>query len=222
MPAFSKVVVERAKLDYRTERFSHSLYRNDRVFDDVLKGDPAFLSTSALTRAEERNQLKEDRARRRKLLRHLNDNIEYFHRAMWWAMEAARRFMLLDGFEAPNASGRSVASVVENRLIGIIGNSLVLPVAPGFQLDPALRQALKRNQDPLEALETLYDMAPSSPRRHSVPTKGVFAEAMNGKCNSCEVIEENRFWRWKDFPLPDSPPPISETSTDTRFAAPEA
>lgn len=220
LPEFSQVVVERASIDYRTERFSHSLYRNDRVLDDVLKGDPAFLSTSGLTRAEERNQLKEDRERRRKLLRHLNDNIEYYHRAIWWQLDANRRFMLLDGFEAPHSGGRSVASVVENRLIGIVGNALVMPVAPGFQLDPALRQVLKRDEDPLVALQTLYDLAPSSPRRRSVPTKGVFAEAMNGKCNSCELIEEDRFWRWKDFPLPDSPPPIGELSTDSRFAAP--
>ena len=219
LPEFSRVIVERASLNYQTERFNHTLYRNDRVMDDILAGDSAFLSTSALTRAEERNQLKEDRERRRKLLRHLNDNIEYYHRAIWWRMDAARRFMLLDGFEAPQSGGRSVASVVENRLIGIVGNALVMPVAPGFQLDPALRQVLKRNEDPLEALKTLYDMAPGLPRRHSVPTKGVFAEAMNGKCNSCEIIEEDRFWRWKEFPLPDSPPPISELSTESRFAA---
>ena len=31
---------------------------------------------------------------------------------------------------------RSLASVVENRLIGIIGNALVLPVAYGVHLDP--------------------------------------------------------------------------------------
>jgi hypothetical protein len=219
LPGFSRVIVERAAITYRTERFSHTLYRNDRVLDDVIAGDPAFLSTSALTRAEERNQLRADRQRRRELLRHLNDNLEYYHRAIWWQMDAARRFMLLDGFEAPHSGGRSVASVVENRLIGIVGNALVMPVAPGFQLDPALRQVLKRNEDPLVALKTLYDTAPGLPRRHSVPTKGVFAEAMNGKCNSCEVIEEDRFWRWKEFPLPDSPPPIAELSTDSRFAA---
>ena len=222
LPEFSRVIVEQASIRYRTERFAHALYRNDRVLDDVLADDPAFLSTSALTRAEERNQLKEDRERRRKLLRHLNDNIEYYHRAIWWSMESARRFMLLDGFEAPHSGGRSVASVVENRLIGIVGNALVLPVAPGFQLDPALKQVLKKDEDPLVALNTLYDTAPSLPRRHSVPTKGVFAEAMNGKCNSCEPIEEDRFWRWTDFPLPDSPPPIGEVSTDSRFATPES
>ena len=85
---------------------------------------------------------------RRRLLRHLNDNIEYYHRAIWLGMDANRRYMLLDGFEAPRSDGRSVASVVENRLVGIVGNCLVMPVAPGFQLDPVLAEALAEEEDP--------------------------------------------------------------------------
>jgi hypothetical protein len=229
LPEFSKVIVEVADFDYRTERISHSLYRNDRVNDDLQNLDPAFLSTSELSWREERNQLTEDRARQRRLLRHLNDNLELYHRAIWLEMDPARRYMLLDGFEAPRSDGRSVASVVDNRLIGVVGNCLVMPVAPGFQLDPLLAEAIEQEQaeeegeqpiDPEELLERLYDIAPSPPRRHSVPTKGVFAEAVAGICKSCELIEDDRFWRWKDFPLPDAPPPISPLSTDTRFAAP--
>ena len=218
LPEFSKVVVESAGLSYVTERFSGSLFRGT-VNDDVLKGDPAFLSASQLSRSEERNQLAEMRRMRRRLLRHLNDNIEYAHRNIWLAMDANRRYMLLDGFEAPRSGGRSVASVVENRLIGVVGNCLVMPVAAGFQLDPLLAEALAAEEDPQKALERLYQVEPRPPRRLSVPTKGVFAEAMPGKCNSCEIIEEDRFWRWKDFPLPDSPSAISPLSTGSRFAA---
>ncbi|HYP09281.1 MAG TPA: hypothetical protein VER03_23860 [Bryobacteraceae bacterium] len=219
LPEFSKVVVESGSVTYATERFSGTLF-NSAVNDDVLKGDPAFLSASQLSRAEERNQLAEMRRLRRRLLRHLNDSIEYYHRAIWLGMDANRRYMLLDGFEAPRSDGRSVASVVENRLVGIVGNCLVMPVAAGFQLDPVLAEALAENEDPQKALERLYEVEPSPPRRLSVPTKGVFAEAMPGKCNSCEVIEEDRFWRWKDFPLPGTPSAISPVSTDSRFAAP--
>src|SRR5262249_18416114 len=32
----------------------------------------------------------------------------------------------------------------------------------------------------------------------------------------------DRFWRWKDFPLPDSPSAISPVSTDSRFATPSS
>lgn len=218
LPEFSKVVVESASVSYATERFSGSLFR-ETVNDDVLKGDPAFLSASQLSRGEERNQLAEMRRMRRRLLRHLNDNIEYYHRNIWLAMDANRRYMLLDGFEAPRSGGRSVASVVENRLIGVVGNCLVMPVAAGFQLDPLLAEALAAEEDPQKALERLYQVEPRPPRRLSVPTKGIFAEAIPGKCNSCEIIEEDRFWRRKDFPLPDSPSAISALSTGSRFAA---
>ncbi len=218
LPDFSKVVLEDARIVYRTERMSARLVSRSRVLDDVLSGDPAFLDTSDLTWFEERNQLTEARRLRRRLVRHLNDNIEYFHRAIWIGMDPNRRYMLLDGFEAPNAIGRSIASVVENRMVGIVGNCLVMPVAPGFQLDPVLREVLEEDDVSGDVLTRLYDQPPSPPRRHSVPTRGVFGEAMSGTCNSCEVIEEDHFWRWSDYPLPDSPPSIAALSTGSRFA----
>jgi hypothetical protein len=41
-----------------------------------------------------------------------------------------------------------------------------------------------------------------------------------GACNSCEVIDETRFWRWEESPIPDSPTQLLPVSTDTRRAAP--
>jgi hypothetical protein len=104
LPEYSKVLLETARIDYRTERMRHELF-GGRPLDDVQVGDSAFLSTGALSWEEERNQLREDRSRRRRLLRHLNDNIEYYHRAIWLGMDSNRRFMLLDGFEAPQFGG---------------------------------------------------------------------------------------------------------------------
>ena len=219
LPEFSKIILEDVRIVYRTERMSARLVSRSRVLDDVLVGDPAFVDTSEMSWFEERNQLAEARRLRRRLIRHLNDNIEFYHRAIWLGMNSNRRYMLLDGFEAPNADGRSIASVVENRLIGIVGNCLVMPVAPGFTLDPVLRSILEEDDVSGDVLTRLYDQPPSPPRRHSVPTRGVFGEAMPGTCNACEVIEEDRFWRWSDYPLPDSPPSIASLSTSSRFAA---
>lgn len=36
----------------------------------------------------------------------------------------------------------------------------------------------------------------------SLPTRGVFAEAKLGHCNVAEEIDETRFWRWDEHPLP--------------------
>ena len=96
-------------------------------------------------------------------------------------MSDDRRYMLLDGFEAPNSGGRCVASVVENELVGIVGNSLVLPVARGFHLDPTFNQDV---ENPIDLLEHYEPNTPIEPSRVAIPTRGVYAEAVMGACNS--------------------------------------
>ncbi|HSI33495.1 MAG TPA: hypothetical protein VK986_07890, partial [Tepidisphaeraceae bacterium] len=111
-----------------------------------------------------------------------------------------------------------MASVVENRLIGFVGNSMILPVAPGFQLDPMIRQLKVDKYAPMdlfEFLDKLYRPPLQRPSRISVPTRGVFAEAVLGSCNSCEHKDETRFWRWKESPI-DEPPAIEPSNTNTR------
>jgi hypothetical protein len=56
------------------------------------------------------------------------------------------------------------------------------------------------------------------PTRISVPTRGVYAEAVMGQCDACEKKDDTRFWRWEESPLPDEPAPIEPISTDSRQA----
>jgi hypothetical protein len=130
-------------------------------------------------------------------------------------MSPDRRYMLLDGFEAPNSAGRSVASVVDNTLIGIVGNSLVMPVSLGYHLDPTFDQDAEH---PIDLLEHYQPNTPIEPVRVAIPTRGVYAEAVMGACNSCETKEEQRFWRWEESPIPDNPPAILPVSTESRQA----
>jgi hypothetical protein len=214
LPPGSKVIVHTAFFRYRTAHLNHHLFQNARVMNDLSPSDDVFLSTP-LDRTELRNPRNEDQELSRRLLKHLNENLEYYHRAIWLSMDPNRRYMLLDGFLAPNSGGRSVASVVENRLIGIIGNCMVLPVAPGFNLDPTYRKTDDRN-----LLDVYAPLTPIPPVRVSVPTRGVFAEAVLGSCNSCETKDESRFWRWEESPCPDQPTPIEAVSTESRRAEP--
>ncbi|MBX3118852.1 MAG: hypothetical protein KF784_07280 [Fimbriimonadaceae bacterium] len=39
----------------------------------------------------------------------------------------------------------------------------------------------------------------------AVPSPGVFSEALLGSCNSCEKIENDRFWKWDDAPCSSAP-----------------
>ncbi len=214
LPPGSRIIVEGGRLSYRTRFASGTLFNDRRVRNDLTDGDGVVIPTP-LSQAELREPREEDRMLQRRLLEHLNDHIEYYHRAIWTRMSPDRRYMMLDGFIAPGSSGRSVASVVDNRIIGIVGNSIVMPVAKGLRLDPSFQE-----NDGTTLLEHYKPAVPDDPLRIAIPTKGVYAEAVMGQCNSCEHKEEDRFWRWEESPIPDSPTPIQPLSTETRRATP--
>lgn len=212
LPANSRVIVDGGQVSYRTKYSSGYLFRSGRIANDLTGTDSVRVYTP-LTLQELRKPREEDKELARRLLDHLNENIERYHHALWWRMSPDRRYMLLDGFEAPNSDGRSVASVVDNTLIGIVGNSLVMPVSRGYHLDPTFNQDAER---PIDLLEHYQPNTPIEPVRVAIPTRGVYAEAVMGACNSCETKEEQRFWRWEESPIPDNPPAILPVSAESR------
>ena len=222
LPENSRVIIQSGFMSYKTEHVSSYLFRNSRIHNDLTGRDEVQIYTP-LNRVEERNPRQEDEELAEALIDHLNDNLEYYHGIIWMHMDPRRRFMFLDGIQVvdysevdtyPAGVVRSVASVVENRVIGIEGNSLIMPVAPGFSLDPNLK-----GQE-IDLFEWYKPSSPIDPMKVSIPTKGVFAEAVMGKCNSCEKKEEDRFWRWSEEPIPDSPTAIQPINTDSRRAEP--
>lgn len=229
MPRNSRIIVTSGGMRYRTRHFSGHLFRDSRIMDDLvgyggLSDDSEKVRIATpLTRREMRNPRNKDLERANELLGHLNDNLEQYHRLIWMNMSDERRFMLLDGIRVtdyseaedyPRGVIRSVASVVENRVIGVVGNSLIMPVAPGFRLSP-------RIQGQEVDLLSLYEpQSPPAPIHVSVPTKGVYAESVMGQCNSCEKKQEDRFWRWSEEPIPQDPTAIQPVGTESRRAAP--
>lgn len=202
---YVRIIVHSGSMRYRTQSLHEYLFRDSNIKNDLRINDTVNIFSPLSEKALKRPRL-DDVELSNALLHHLNENIEYYHQCIWLKMDAQRRFMLLDGLIAPGkGKGRSVASVVENKLIGIVGNCLVMPVAPGFQLDPTL-------DDSIDLFEHYYEK-PKDPLHISLPTKGVFAEAVMGKCNSCEKKDETRFWRWEESPIPDSPTTINPVST---------
>jgi hypothetical protein len=203
-----KITVHSGSMRYRTKNLHEFLFRDSNIKNDLtLDGDDVRIFTP-LSASALKNPRMNDVEISNSLLHHLNENLEYYHQCIWSRMDAQRRFMLLDGLIAPGkGNGRSVASVVENKLIGIVGNCLVMPVAPGFQLDPTL-------DDSINLFEHYYEN-PKDPIKLSLPTKGVFAEAVMGKCNSCEKKDESRFWRWEESPIPDNPTTINPFTMPT-------
>jgi hypothetical protein len=210
---YMKIRLRSSNLRYRTDNMSGMLFSGS-IDNDIFAGSDGAYIPTPLNREELRNPRGEDVSAANNLIHHLNENLEYYHKCLFFDMTPERRFMLLDGIIAPGkAQGRSVASVVENRVIGIAGNSIILPVAPGYQLDPTI--------DATFDLFAQYYHDEPEPMRISIPTKGIYAEAVMGKCNSCEEKDESRFWRWEESPIPDSPnTQILPISTNTRRADP--
>jgi GH25 family lysozyme M1 (1,4-beta-N-acetylmuramidase) len=214
LPEGSALIIKSVHLRYRTAHLDRDLFA-DHVVNASLEDEKAYIDTP-MTASEMRNPHKEDEAAEKKLLAHLNEHLEYYHKAIWWGMDPDRRFMLLDGFLAPNANGRSVASVVENRLIGFVGNSMILPVGFGIHLDPTYKE--REDGEPVSLLDMYGGADPIPPVRVSVPTRGVYAEAVMGACNACEEKDETRLWRWDEAPI-DEPTAIASPTTDSRKSA---
>jgi N-acetyl-anhydromuramyl-L-alanine amidase AmpD len=213
LPENSSITLESGFIRYKTNHYEGFLCRYQSIKDDLSPTDGVTLYAGPGA-DELRDPRKDDIASVNKLIDHLNDNLEYYHKAVWMRMSPERRFMLLDGIilPGPKGLGRSLASLVENDLIGIVGNSLVFPVAQGLNLDP--------NFGLSDSLIDYYMVSATDPVSISVPTKGVYAESMMGHCNSCEVKDESRFWRWEESPIPDSPTAINPISTESRRAEP--
>lgn len=216
LPPDARVIVHAAKGRYRAAHSGAVLFDAPRLLDDLGAGDPATVPTP-LTQAEKRDPRAEDRRLADRLVAHLNDHLEHYHQAIWINLDAQRRYMLLDGIIVPGLDGASVASVCSNELLGVVGNSLVLPVAPGRRLDPTLEvPVVGTNGDgvPVELRDAYAADAPP-PLRVSMPTRGVYAEAVAGQCNACEHPDDSRYWRWSTEGLL-APPLIEEVSTATR------
>ncbi|SCG54229.1 Alpha/beta hydrolase family protein [Micromonospora echinaurantiaca] len=212
LPPDAQVIVHSGRLRYRTPHLSAVLFDDARIIDDIKLGD-AVVVAAPLSQRELRNPRQEDVKLADLLVAHLNDHLEFYHQAIWMSLDAQRRFMLLDAVEVPGLGGRSVASLCSNQLIGIVGNSLVLPAAPGLRLDPTLTEA--GGEAAPVPLVNAYAAPPAPPLRVSVPTRGVFAEAVAGSCNACESVDDTRYWRWStdgQLELPE----ISPVSTESR------
>lgn len=215
---YSKAVLQNVNIQYRTKHYQGTLLRG-AAKNDISLGDDAIMPTPLAT-AELVNPRWEDRKYATALLHHLNSRMEEYHKALWMNMDVDRRYLLLDGVKISHTdlgTNASLATVVENTLIGIVGNSLVFPLALGVHFTRT--KAAAEAQGALLDIYRPEDLPP--PFRVSVPTRGVFCEAVMGSCNACEKIDDTRFWKWEEHPNPDDPTAINAVSLDSRYQSPQ-
>ena len=224
-------------LNYTTN-FSHGTLIKRSFGNDLRDGVPEL--PTLLNHEEKRNPRHEDILLVRELLEHLNSHLEHYNKMLWFNLDPDRRFMLLDGFNIQifNDFGlpvgyRSLASVVKNQLITITGNSLVFPVAAGYRVSQSYVMERPANEEaPVQVtlLDHYKPFTPTPPYRISVPTRGVFLEAIPGECDACEKVKPNSSQDWNKFGVEEptainAVTPPTPTITDWKaafkdFAAP--
>lgn len=220
LESFAKVNIGKVRLNYTTEHFDGYII-NRYIGNDLLDG-VKFLTP--LTIREKRNPKKEDGYLVEELLQHLNSNLEHYNKVLWRNLDPDRRYMLLDGFNIQiyDRSGgpigyRSLASVIKNDLITITGNSLVFPVADGFNVSQSLIVEETENEIEETQPSLLDRYRPTrevEPYRLSVPTRGVYMESVMGKCDACEDVKKNSSQDWDKFRT-EEPTAISPVTTPT-------
>ena len=211
--------LEDMTLHYTTAHCTNVLF-SGHLGDDLQDGTLLYLPP---TSEDLRYPRHEDAVLAAKLIEHLNSNLEHYNKALWTNLDPDRRYLLLDGFniQVYNDFGaplglKSLASVVKNELLAVAGNALVIPVAAGMKV--AKSYVVEATETGAPAKVSLLDHYKphdaTPPYRLSVPTRGIYAEAMMGQCNSCEKVEEGTSQDWTRFQT-DTPSAINAITPPT-------
>ena len=201
LPANSFVNVTGGYIEFSTDHYQRRITANGGTRDLIKNvpnpskdgpetqpdGDGAELlfNLSGYERKDLRKDLEETYD---KLLTHLNENLYRYHKAIWWSMDRDELYTLLDGFSFKEAKGRSLASLIERRPIGILGNCLIFRTTSEKPLDEMFQS--------FERLSASYQegLPKSDPIRVSLPTNGLYARAHMDDCNACEEHAGSRDW----------------------------
>jgi hypothetical protein len=122
-----------------------------------------------------------------RLLAHLNANRGFYSSAVWVLMDAVERRLYV---EAALQSRPDILDGMDDRPIAVSGNSVAFPYT-----SPS-----STSRKPGAAVEDIEDIV-------TLPTRGLFAEAQLGHCNSCEKRDVTRMWDWTEMTA-ETPPEI--------------
>ncbi|MCK7612914.1 helix-hairpin-helix domain-containing protein [Roseibium sediminicola] len=205
LPKGSVANLRGATIDFTAETYSRRVGRGGGGQDDLVKPDSGDADSAEVAfplASYETLKLSEEVARALdKLQEHLNSDLFYYHKAIWWSMDRDELYTLLDGFSISKTNFRSIASVVDLNPVAIMGNSLVFRVAPGAFL------GIDGHKDAAAAFKFYKADTVTPPMRLSLPTEGTYAQALMDSCVACEEHQGSTDWvlNDKDPALADFP-----------------
>ena len=141
----------------------------------------------------------------RDLQDHLNEHSHRYHKLIWLTMDPDERYTILEGYKVRDGEEyRSVASLVERDPVAITGNALVFPISEGIFMKST-------DFDEPHDLRTFYGVqqSPSEPMRISLPTGGLYAQALKDPCNALEEHKGS-----VDWVLENPEPQLDDISSD--------
>jgi hypothetical protein len=183
----------------------------------------------APTRTPEKSLTPEERHQINKLTDHFERNKDYYNRVILLATDPTAIAIQFEGNTW--TPGETLADHADPMPLEVFGSYVAYPLAKkAAQIDDTLAvdiaAALNGNdpgrrqwgQDKLaamseteraEVMERVALASAKSERLITLPTRGVFAEGKLGHCNVSEEIDNTRFWKWEEHPIPFEAPGIN-------------
>jgi hypothetical protein len=209
----------------------------DNTFTEISRpGGPAALSPEKSLTAEERHSLN-------KLKTHCELNKDYYATAIVMNTDPSEIAVTFED-EPWIAVGQKLADFVDPTPLDIMGSYVAYPraketggvddttivdIAAALNGNDAARRqwaletiAAMNDADRQTVLERLPLASAKSERLITVPTRGVFAEGKLGHCNISEQIDNTRFWKWEEHPIPIEAPQIGAVTPIQPHAQPVA
>jgi len=128
------------------------------------------------------------------LLDHLLENALHYSQAIWMDADPGTLAMQLSEYQF---KGKRLIEYIDPSPLSTAGNFLVF------------RWKDEDSPEWQEWKEANVDQSKVGVDLVSLPTGGVFAEAVLGRFNSAEKLDITRFWNWQDSPIPIQAPEIA-------------
>lgn len=184
LPPGSVANLTRMSIVYSTARFEHAAEARTGT-NDLVKPVSGLADAAVVTLPLDRWEQVDERLELiravQELVEHLNEHVEYYHKAIWWRMDRDRLLMMLDGCYVPGSNDVSVASIVDREPIAIIGNSVV------YRVGAASFVPMGKVATPEDLRQVYADRAPTTdPLLISLPTDGLYAQTIMDECAALE------------------------------------
>lgn len=157
------------------------------------------------------------------LLQHLNENKLHYSQAIYRSLDSSTLALLLSPY---HYNGKPLGQLINPTPVAVSANYLVFKIHDEeFEFDEEGALVTDPEGEPVLSdwgkwLRS-HGISKAQPKVELVPlpSGGVFAEAVLGRFNSAERVDNERFWNWQDSPIPLTATEIAPVELSTRATA---